>query len=70
MSKYEVQHNTICDGWVNTWTDDGAPTVFDSKAEANAELDSFLDDTLDDFRNGYLDEPYNRSEFRVVLISK
>lgn len=37
--KYEVQHYTLCDGWVNCWTlDDITPLYFDTKEEAQAEL--------------------------------
>jgi hypothetical protein len=46
--KYEIQHSTLCEGWVNTWTDDGEPTVFATKAEAARELGEFLEDRPDE----------------------
>lgn len=73
MSKFEVQHYTLCDGWVNTWlmTDsDGNESieVFNTYQEANDALDEFLEDTMDSFKAGDLSEPYFRDQFRVVKV--
>jgi hypothetical protein len=45
MDKYEVQTYTLCDGWINTWTDeDENPIVFDNLEAAKKELlDHFKD---------------------------
>jgi hypothetical protein len=68
MPKFEILQNTICDGWVNTWTSDGLPEYFDSFADAVDELDTFLMDTQDSFEQGYLDSMYKREEFKIVEV--
>ena len=54
---YQIQTNTICDGWVNTWHTDDTPTVFKSFGEALDELDEHLADLeaegMDEDRNTY-----------------
>ena len=71
---FEVQHYTLCDGWINTWTDiiDGkdVPSVFNSFDEALACLDEFLTDTLDGFVDGNLSDSYDRNDFRIVKINE
>ena len=46
---YQVLTRTYVDGWINCWTIDGAPWVFDTVAEAQAEIDDLLQD-LSDYR--------------------
>ena len=72
-SSYEVQHYTLCDGWVNTWTisdgnHDSVPHVFATREEAQAELDEFLRDIQSEIASGDRapDEGYDASEFRIV----
>ena len=61
---YELQHFTLCDGWVNTITDDTEnPVLFDSREEAQAELDCMLHDTAQE------SEPYLADEWRVVKVN-
>jgi hypothetical protein len=49
---YEIQHFTICDGWINTWStenDEGEmiPEIFESLEEAKSALiEFFCDDAL------------------------
>lgn len=71
--KYEVQHYTLCDGWVNTWletTDDGkeVPCVYATREEAQAELDEYLEDVADQIACGERDKNcgYDPSEYRIV----
>jgi hypothetical protein len=52
--KYEIRHDTMADGWVNTWTDDGEPTVFATKAEAERELAEFLEDRPEEDPEQYM----------------
>jgi hypothetical protein len=68
MPKFEVQHYTLCDGWINTWSDGetGEPTVYDSFEDAINELDSFLADEEQEFANGNIASPYERAEFKIV----
>lgn len=69
---FEVQHETWVDGWVNTYTttdDDGneIPLVFDTHAEAQAEIDEYMDDIHNQIQSGEreADEGYDPDEFRV-----
>ncbi len=70
---YEVQHLTLCDGWVNTWTvnhGDGSsePETFETIEAALAAIDEFLADIRDEIEAGQCqpDEGYSRDDFRVV----
>lgn len=49
---FEVQHYTLCQGWINCWSDttDGVskPTTFATYEEAEAELKSYLKELLDE----------------------
>lgn len=68
---YEVQHFTLCDGWINTWTnidDDGndTPSVYETEEAAKKALDEYLFDTFIAYMNGDLAEPYNHNEFRIM----
>ena len=71
--KFEVQHYTLCDGWINTWSDydeDGneKPSTYDSFEDALNELDSFLDDEQEAFEEGNIESPYDRDEFRIAEV--
>ena len=73
--RYEVQHYTLCDGWINTWSDydeDGneKPSTYDSFEDAINELDSFLDDEQEAFEEGNIESPYDRDEFRIVEVAQ
>lgn len=70
---YEVQHFTICDGWVNTWSlcaEDGTPQpeTFATSHQAHAALNDFLLFIQQEIDAGTreADEGYDREEFRVV----
>lgn len=74
-ARYAVQHYTLCDGWVNTWTvsignNDSVPHVFATREEAQAELDEFLREIQNEIASGDRapDEGYDASEFRIVAI--
>jgi hypothetical protein len=69
MPKFEILQNTICDGWVNTWTSNDVPELFDSFDDAVEELDQFLADTDDAYSCGYLDSRYKREEFKIVEVA-
>lgn len=71
--RYEVQHFTLCDGWINTWSADaftGTPETFDSYEEAQAALDEFLSDIEDEVNAGQrtADEAYSIHEFRIAEV--
>ena len=71
--KYEVQHYTLCDGWINTWRichDDGSDELeyFDSIEDAQSCIDEFLADEQEAFEEGNIESPYERDEFRIVEV--
>lgn len=73
--KFEVQHFTLCDGWINTWSityDDGKtePTIFDSFSDALDCLDQFLADEQEAFEEGNIESPYERDEFRIAEVQQ
>ena len=73
MSKYEIQHFTLCDGWVNTWTieqdnGDSEPEYFDTFADAVDALDEFLDQEHEAYQQGWIESKYSRDEFRIVEV--
>jgi hypothetical protein len=44
---YQVLTRTYVDGWINCWTIDGVPWVFDTVEEAQAEIDDLLQEMPD-----------------------
>lgn len=68
MPKFEILQNTICNGWVNTWTSNDVPEYFDFFDDAVEELDQFLADTDEDYSCGYLESRYKREEFKIVEV--
>jgi hypothetical protein len=74
---WEVQHHTLADGWINTWTreaDQGIwePLTYDSEDEAEFELAEFFREiTLEvDCGERDADNIYDASEFRVVKVEE
>ena len=75
--KYEIQHSTFVDGWVNTSTTEDAdgneiPLVFDSREEAQAEIDDYMGEIADQIESGEreADEGYDPEEFRVREVAR
>ena len=71
--KFEIQHYTLCDGWINTWSiehDDGTTELetFESFAQALDSLDEFLEDEEWELEQGNIESPYGRDEFRIVEV--
>lgn len=71
MSKFEIQHFTLCDGWINCWSDGetGEPTIYESFKDALEELDDFLAHEEEAYFNGWIEDKYDRSEYRIVEVS-
>lgn len=69
IGKWVVLTYTEVDGWVNCWTVDGVPQVFDTEDEARAELDAFLADVRAAAKRGDMDAPYRKSDYKVVRIA-
>jgi len=73
-SRYEVQEFCLCGGWTNTWSyeEEGGETVpsfFDTKEEAEAELDWFLQEMLEAVEEGNMEDCPDKEDFRIVKIS-
>ena len=66
---YEVQTQTICQGWINCWTDNENPTTFATREQAQSELDAFLSTVLEAVVNGYMEDDTNRDDYRIVPVA-
>jgi len=70
MAYYELQTYTLCDGWINTWKDNNdAPISFDTREQAERELEDFFEDLRDAVECGDL-EDYDHDDFRVAEVSE
>ena len=67
MTKYEVQHFTLCDGWINVWTDDKKPSYFNSYQEAEKEIREFVDDWNEHCEK---DCEYEYEDYRVMEVKQ
>ena len=66
--RYEIQTFTLCDGWVNTWTDnDELPVTFETLDEAENELKDYLEDLRLETYNGTLTD-FDIESFRVSVV--
>lgn len=69
--RHEVQTFTLCDGWINCWSDEAEqPITYATEQDARAALDEYLADQAEAVRCGEMLETYARSDFRVVPIRK
>lgn len=68
---YEIQHNTLTDGWINNWLyDEGdglQPETFASPQEAEAALDEHLRDLLEEFHTGNI-KHYDYEAYRIRYV--
>ncbi len=68
--RYQIEHFTLCDGWVNTWRDDtDAPVTFASYDEALKALNNHYNELTEDVESGFI-ERYNMSDFRIMEITE
>ncbi len=64
---YEVQTYTLCQGWVNLWTDEDSTLVtFATREEAQAELQDFLGELTRAVQLGHLDD-FNPDDYRIEV---
>ncbi len=72
---WEVQHHTLCQGWINTWSEevDGVsrPLTYPSEAAAQDALEEFLREIAEEIAYGERDpdQGYDSQEFRVVEVT-
>jgi hypothetical protein len=52
--------------WENVWSEDQEPMIFDSEAEAEAEIEDTLDTLQEAYERGDVSSPMVRDEFRIV----
>ena len=65
--RFQVEEQTIIDGWTNNWTDDEEkPLTFATIAEAQAEIDDLIQTNKDAVARGDMDSEYNPDEYRIV----
>ena len=67
--RYQIEHFTLCDGWVNTLFIDGAPETFASYDEALKELNEYYKELNEDVESGFI-ERYNMCDFRIMEITE
>jgi hypothetical protein len=65
LMTYQIETYTLCGGWVNIWSDDDVPVIFDTYAAALAELADFLAELAHAVQVGHLDD-YNPDDYRIV----
>lgn len=67
--KFEIQTNTFCDGWINTFTEDDKPVFFDSEDKAQEYLAEFLADVQEAVQEGFIDDEYNPEDYRIIKVT-
>lgn len=73
---YEVQHFTLCDGWVNTWRIEaedghGFPETFSTREAAEAALEEFFTDIAAGMAADHLaaDTEHPREAYRIAEVA-
>jgi hypothetical protein len=70
---FEVQHYTLCDGWVNTWRDiseggEETPSIYKTYIEALDALTDFFTQEHEAFAEGNMESMYDIDEFRIMEV--
>lgn len=66
--KYEVQTNTISNGWVNCWHEDGKLLYFNSEIDAENTIYDFVEEQKMGVIDGYLSSANDIEDYRVVEV--
>lgn len=73
---WEVQHCTLCDGWINCWTveeegADAVPQTLPTRKDAEKELAYFLREIAEEIEYGERDPDsgYDPEEYRIVQVT-
>jgi hypothetical protein len=65
---YEVQTYTLCDGWINMWTEDDTILTFDTHEGAEIALKEHLEDLAQFVKIGHLQD-FNPEDYRIERIA-
>ena len=63
--RYQVEHYTFCDGWVNCWSRDDQPSTFPTLQEARNELAQYYKDIREAIRDGDMEMGPDSAEYRI-----
>lgn len=73
---WEVQHLTLCEGWINCWTveeegADAVPQTFPTLKDAEEELAYFLREIAEEIERGerHPDNGYDPEEYRIEEVT-
>lgn len=59
----------VGNGWENVWQNgDGTIQLFDTKWQAEAELEEFLSDQADAVADGFMGDVYDPDDFRITEV--
>lgn len=65
--RYQILTYTLCEGWVNIWTDNEVLITFDSLDQAQKELQDFLSEMAESVQLGYLDD-FNPEDYKIEKV--
>jgi len=73
MPRYEVQQDTVSEGWINNWTEENndgipQPMTFATPEEAQAEIDDLIESVQEAVLAGDMTKEYDPNDFRIVEI--
>ena len=63
---YQVQTYTLCDGWINTWSEDDELMTFNTLEQAEIALQDHLNDLAHAVQSGM--EDFNPEDYRIEEI--
>ena len=63
---FEVQTETLCDGWVNCWAIDDKPQTFATLQEAMDAIKDHIIDQINAVEGGDMEDSQDPAEFRIV----
>jgi hypothetical protein len=68
---FEVQHYTLCNGWINCWTETNeegveTPSIYTTYTEALEALTDFFAQEHEAFVEGNIESMYDINDFRIM----
>ena len=64
---FKVLTRTVGD-WEDCWTVDGVPMRFDTREEAEEEIEEVLGDVYESVTRGDMDSEYDRDDYKIVEV--